>query len=95
MSALTVSNDIAELDRINAWLTSLDEVHRLSERNIHHLLFVVEELFVNIVQYGFNDGQEHFIELRESSVRDQLQVTLSDDGVRFDPTAQPHSNRKL
>ena len=95
MSELTVSNDITELDRVNAWLTAIDEIHRLSESDIHNLLFVIEELFVNIVQYGFNDEQEHTIKLTESSVREEFQVTLSDDGIPFDPTAQPHSNRKL
>ena len=45
----------------------------------------LDELFTNIISYGFQDHQEHIIKVSISVEGDQLQMRIEDDGVPFNP----------
>ena len=42
-------------------------------------------MLVNIISYGYPDGEEHLIDLHVVAGEDELVITLSDDGIPFDP----------
>lgn len=57
----------------------------------------VEELGTNIIKYGYDDHNEHLIQIRVSSDEHALQIDLEDDGHEFDPwsRADPDPNLGL
>ncbi len=46
---------------------------------------VFEELLNNIVTYAYSDDDEHAIEVRMGLAGKRLTVTITDDGVPFNP----------
>jgi serine/threonine-protein kinase RsbW len=48
----------------------------------------LDELFTNIISYGFQDQSEHFIRVNISADQDVLTVVLEDDGMAFNPVAR-------
>ena len=46
---------------------------------------IFDELLSNIISYAFSEGSEHEIEITAEQVRNRLTVTISDDGVPFNP----------
>ncbi len=46
---------------------------------------IVDELLGNVILHAFNEGGEHEIEITAEQVRNRLTVTISDDGVPFNP----------
>lgn len=49
------------------------------------LNLVFDELLNNTISYGYEDDDDHIIELTVSLSRDRLCATISDDGKPFDP----------
>lgn len=49
---------------------------------------VLEEMLVNIMDYGYPEGVPGYIEIDLAVSREGIQITLIDDGVAFDPWQQ-------
>ena len=66
------------------------QVHRfclengLNSRDAHNIALCTEELAVNSIEHGFNDGKKHNLELRVVIGEGRLILRLRDDGRRFD-----------
>lgn len=61
-------------------------LHQLSDSEAAKLAIVVEELILNLVDYGWA-GEPGGTELVLDRVDDRVAITLRDDGVAFDPRA--------
>jgi anti-sigma regulatory factor (Ser/Thr protein kinase) len=46
----------------------------------------LDELFTNIISYGFDDKNEHTIRITISLQNDELVFNIEDDGMPFNPT---------
>jgi sigma-B regulation protein RsbU (phosphoserine phosphatase) len=44
-----------------------------------------DELLTNIISYAYEDGSEHEIDIKVSSMSDSVVVVISDDGLPFNP----------
>ncbi len=86
--SITLANRIDELSRINTFLEECAEAWEFSMPLTMSLNLVLEEAFTNIVQYGYTDEDEHFIELLLENGDNQLIIKLIDDARPYDPTAQ-------
>ncbi len=42
----------------------------------------------NVISYGFNDEQRHFIDISLELTANSLTVSITDDGVPFNPLAE-------
>jgi serine/threonine-protein kinase RsbW len=47
----------------------------------------LEEIFTNIVKYGYQDEMEHEIIIRFEVVDRRLRISFEDDGIAFNPLA--------
>ena len=83
---LNVKNQIEELNRVAEYLDELGEQWELAVPLIFSLNLVLEEALTNIILYGFDDQSEHKIEVEFKKSDDQLVITISDDGIAYDPT---------
>ena len=55
----------------------------------------VEELGTNIIKYGYDDQEEHFIQLSAGPENDSFSICLEDDGHEFNPCSSPEPDSSL
>ena len=80
-----LDNDLSELKTLNKHLSAFGSNIGLSELSISELNVCLDELFTNIVLYGFNDGLKHKIKFTMAVEGNILTATIEDDGVPFNP----------
>jgi anti-sigma regulatory factor (Ser/Thr protein kinase) len=78
-------NNLSELATLCEKMESVGQTLGLSRRCLFEINLALDELFTNIISYGFQDQSEHFIRVHVSADRDVLTVVLEDDGVAFNP----------
>src|SRR5262245_43048202 len=86
---ITFTNDLAELERLGRVVEEFGRRQRLSESRLFDLQLAVNEVFTNVVQNGFDDGQPHEIIVRLMAGADDMVVEIEDDGRPFDPSTAP------
>ncbi|MBQ9443706.1 MAG: ATP-binding protein [Lachnospiraceae bacterium] len=89
---------VAEENRIDITVRSMDEVVNLSERvwafcekhgitgsRKNYSALCTEELAGNIVQHGFRNKKKLSVDIRISYVNDEIVICFKDDGIPFNP----------
>ncbi|MDP3398438.1 MAG: ATP-binding protein [Bacteroidales bacterium] len=84
--SLLVSNKIDELNRVALFLDELGTSWGLHDSLAANLNLVIEEALTNIILYGYNDSDNHIIEILLTRGDGQISITIKDDGLEFDPT---------
>ena len=80
-----LKNDLSELERLCRTCEEIGQDINISDRTIFEMNLALDELFTNIISYGFQDCQEHIIKVTITTEGDQLQMRIEDDGVPFNP----------
>jgi serine/threonine-protein kinase RsbW len=83
--SFTLKNDISELKILCRQLESIGGALGLPQRFMFEINLALDELFTNIISYGFNDRSEHTIQVRIAADDGTLTITVEDDGVPFNP----------
>ncbi len=79
-------NDLAELDTLHSRLEEFIKFQGGSPKVLFQLKLALEEVFVNIVNHGYEESEEeHVIELSLSFTPPMLTIVVIDDGMPFDP----------
>ncbi|MGB7565374.1 MAG: ATP-binding protein [Prochlorococcaceae cyanobacterium] len=87
MDELRLNNHLDELERLSLWVAECAEKHALSDRSEFALDLVLTELVTNIIDYSFPGGGDHVISVTLQVGDGGIEVTVTDDGAAFDPTA--------
>ncbi len=74
-----------ELERIHAAVEELAEREEWSPGLVFRVNLILEELVINIMDYGDDEGR-HRIEVTVTSDADEVVMDLVDSGKPFDPT---------
>lgn len=86
-AAITLGNDLCELDRLTTFLNGCAERLGIDARTCFQLNLVCDELVTNTIMYGYKDeavGTRPIgVELQLTD--DELVLTLCDEGVAFNP----------
>ena len=83
MSIRNVSEAVAASQRVNAYCLE----NEIDLKVAHHISLCTEELAVNSIEHGFNDGRKHHLEMRVFISKNRtLYLRLRDDCRRFDLT---------
>ena len=90
---ITFKNDLAELRHLCRHCEKIGQSIGLSEKLIFQTNLALDELFTNIVTYGFKDKKEHQVILTVTLDCDALEFCIEDDGVPFDPVNMPGPER--
>ena len=56
---------------------------------------VIEELVTNCTKYGYDDANEHRLQIELNYTPAELMITVTDDGHRFNPLELPEPNVNL
>ena len=86
--SFTLKNDISELKILCRQLESIGGALGLPQRFVFEINLALDELFTNIISYGFNDGSEHAIQVCIAADDSLLTITVEDDGIPFNPIAR-------
>ena len=80
-----LNNQLSELKALNRHLISFGRTSGLPELSISEINVCLDELFTNIVSYGFNDGLDHKIKVTMTVDDKILTAIIEDDGEPFNP----------
>jgi sigma-B regulation protein RsbU (phosphoserine phosphatase) len=102
VETVVIRNRPADLDVIEALLDRLATRARLPLDTVLEIRTVCDEILANVIAHGFPDEAEHEIEVSAEMTGRRLVLTVSDDGVPFDPltvappdTSQPLEQRSI
>ena len=83
---LNIERSHDELGRITDAVDDLGHKEDWSNDLLFRVHLVLEELVLNIIDYGFDDGRDdHELEVVLVSEDDDLTIEVTDDGIPFDP----------
>ena len=83
--SLLIANELDELQKVNAAIEELAEEENWSPDVTFQIGLAVEELGVNIVNYGHDDDKAHEIKIVISSEDEAITIEVEDDGHAFNP----------
>lgn len=82
---LNLKNDLSELDRLHPFLEEIGQRIGVSKKCIFETNLTLEEVFSNIVSYGFADQADHLIKITVTLAKDSFKIRVEDDGKPFNP----------
>jgi serine/threonine-protein kinase RsbW len=80
-----LKRDLSELKALCRHLYHFGQVNGLSETLISEINICLDELFTNIVLYGFKDDLEHIISFKVNMNGNALILNIEDNGLPFNP----------
>jgi anti-sigma regulatory factor (Ser/Thr protein kinase) len=80
-----LKNDISELKSLHQHLSEWGGTIQLATDSISRINICLDELFTNIVSYGFEDDLEHIIEFTINVDNNLVTIKIEDNGVMFNP----------
>ena len=83
--SLRIETRREELWRLDAAVEDLAQAEGWRPDLVFQIKLVLEELGINIVSHGHDDGRSHEIEIELTSNPDVLTIEITDDGRPFDP----------
>ncbi|MEI6054873.1 MAG: ATP-binding protein [Lentisphaerota bacterium] len=79
-------NDLSKMQiLLKEFSLQMDKIG-LRSLSLRKVKLVIEELFANIIKYGYRDMKESIIELKVIPNRKSLRIEICDNGIPFDPT---------
>lgn len=86
---LIIINQINEIEKLEPFMEELllEEIIPLKLR--FNLNLILEEILTNIIFYGYEDSNEHLINITVLSENNELKIIIQDDGIPFNPLETP------
>jgi anti-sigma regulatory factor (Ser/Thr protein kinase) len=85
MYAFELKGEVSELKTLRRHLNIWAQVAGLSKGCTLEVNISLDELFTNIVSYGYDDDLEHSVSFKLRKDEDILMISIEDDGRPFDP----------
>jgi sigma-B regulation protein RsbU (phosphoserine phosphatase) len=87
-ATVRIENDLSEIAKVDENLDDFAEKFGVppAVTAAYHIIF--DDLLNNVISYGFNDEQRHFIDISLELTANSLIVSITDDGVPFNPLAE-------
>lgn len=81
-----LKSSLTELDVLCEKLEDIGQAIGLSKKLIFEINLALDELFTNIISYGFGDeDEEHIIKVTITPQNEVLCLCIEDDGIPFNP----------
>ena len=92
-----LKSQLSELNALCHHLEDCGDVMGLPQKCLFEINLGLDELFTNIISYGFEDESEHQIKFSLVKEKETLVVQVEDDGVPFNPleAAAPETSEDL
>ena len=91
---IQIINDVKEIDRVNDEFGDFLAARGVPTAIGYRFNITFDELLSNIISYAYTDDDEHEIDIKVELSGDRLIVTISDDGIPYNPfsTATPDTS---
>ncbi len=86
-----LKNDLAELDVLRQHVKNFGKIAGLAENCLFEINLCLDELFTNIVSYGFDDDRHHLIQFTLQMDEEVLTLDVEDGGIPFNPLTKKES----
>jgi serine/threonine-protein kinase RsbW len=86
---LELGSDLSEINRLRELVEQFGSRHGLSSDIVYQLNLALEEIVTNIISYGLEDREGHFVGVELRIDGDEVSAQVEDDGAPFDPTELP------
>lgn len=83
-----IANEISEIPKVDEAFDRFAEEIALAPAVVQTFHIIFDELLNNIITYGYRDDEHHTIEVSMELLGRRLSVTITDDGVPFNPLSQ-------
>jgi len=92
-----LKSKLSELETLCRHLEDCGNLMELPQKCRSEINLGLDELFTNIISYGFEDESEHQIKFSLAKAEETLVVEIEDDGIPFNPldAAGPEVSREL
>ena len=80
-----LKNELSELSALCRHLEGCGNILELQQKCVFEINVSLDELFTNIVSYGYKDDLEHRIKFSLEKHDNALIVEVEDDGIPFNP----------
>ena len=87
MLSFNLKSDQSELDTLCQKLEKFGKSLKLSKKCVMEINLALDELFTNIISYGFRDDLEHLVKIQIMRENGTLTLCVEDDGIPFNPLA--------
>ncbi|MDX2462472.1 MAG: ATP-binding protein [Gammaproteobacteria bacterium] len=84
-STVRIENDLSDIAKVDEMLDEFAEQFGIPPAIAVTFHVIFDDLLNNVISYGFNDGQRHFIDISLESTANSLIVSIADDGMPFNP----------
>ena len=84
-SSIKIKNDLKEIAIAIEWFEAFGLENKMAFVIIQKFNIAFDELLNNIISYSYNDEDEHFIDIDIELKDERLIITISDDGIPFNP----------
>ena len=86
---VSLKNKLSEIHRLSEMVEAYAEQEKLSARFVHTLTLVLDELITNVISYGYDDENEHTINVEVTRNSKAVTVMISDDAKPYNPFDRP------
>lgn len=94
MLNISIKNDMSQVMELSTQIAGFCKKYSKDENKIEKLSLCIEEMAKNIVQHGFKDEKEHFIDIKIIMGEDEIIFRMRDDGVAFNPLQVEETNQE-
>jgi sigma-B regulation protein RsbU (phosphoserine phosphatase) len=81
----SIANKLEEIDRVNDAFNEFAQQCGIPMSVSLKINMVFDELLNNIISYGYGDKEQHTIDVALECAGKRLSITISDDGIPFNP----------
>jgi anti-sigma regulatory factor (Ser/Thr protein kinase) len=92
---LILPNDLERAAELIEFATNFAARHGFPDVELRRLLVILDELFSNIVRYGYPTDGRGLITICLAYAPDKLEIIVKDDGMPFDPLSMAGPNLDL
>ena len=83
-----LKNDMSELPVLRRHVENFAQTAGLLQDCLFEIILCLDELFTNIVSYGFDDDRHHLIQFTLQMDNDVLIIDVEDGGIPFNPLSK-------
>lgn len=83
---LTIRNSIDDVVGVSEKVIAFLSQSGVETKLCNKVGMAIEEMTVNTVKYGYQQGKKNYIDIRVKILEDEIIIVLRDDGSFFDPT---------
>jgi len=90
-----ITNQRDQVDTVRKFFDDYSKENKLTEKTVHDIQMALDELLTNIVNYGYEDTDEHQIDVRFGINDDAVRVEIIDDSKPYNILEQENPDISL